>query len=249
MEALSPRALAWCAMVLVASYALRGSTGFGGFAAMPLLALAVPIKVLVPVWTLLTVASSATLVIRDRQHVQLRHLLRIAPSALLGIGVGLLAFTRLPPEHLARAFGLFVLGYGLWSLRGTRPCAAAPGPGRAARALADAASFLAGALGTVFGTMASIFFAMYLDLHRLAKEHFRGTLSAMMLTLGVIRGVGYVSVGELGFDALVLFAAAFPLMLAGLAIGDRIHTGLGEVAFRRIVCAVLIASGALLTLR
>src|SRR5690606_8352339 len=29
----------YCIIVLIASYALRGSTGFGGFAAMPLLAL------------------------------------------------------------------------------------------------------------------------------------------------------------------------------------------------------------------
>ena len=41
--------LAYCGVVIVACYALRGSTGFGGAVAMPLLALVVPLKILVPV--------------------------------------------------------------------------------------------------------------------------------------------------------------------------------------------------------
>ena len=41
MLALTPLEAGYCIVVLVASYALRGSTGFGGFAAMPLLALVV----------------------------------------------------------------------------------------------------------------------------------------------------------------------------------------------------------------
>ena len=38
-------------MVLVACYALRGSTGFGAAAAMPLLGIVIPMKVLAPAWT------------------------------------------------------------------------------------------------------------------------------------------------------------------------------------------------------
>jgi len=33
------------------------------------------------------------------------------------------------------------------------------------------------------------------------------------------------------------------MMLVGIFIGDRIQTGLSELAFRRIVCGALIASG------
>ncbi len=32
-------------------------------------------------------------------------------------------------------------------------------------------------------------------------------------------------------------------MLAGIFLGDRIHTGMSEATFRRVVCAVLILSG------
>lgn len=247
MEFLTPLTGTYCVLVLIAGYALRGSTGFGGFAAMPLLALVVPMKLLVPVWTLLTIASSTTIVIRDRAHVQVSHLLRVIPTSFVGVALGLLVFAKLDAMVLAQGFGAFVLGYGLWSLRRARD--GAPSPGRRWRFVGDAASVMAGALGTVFGTMATVFFAIYLDLQRLPRQHFRGTLSAMMLAMGLARGAGYFGVDVLGMEAVILFTFAFPLSLLGLYLGDRIHMTITDLAFRRVVCAILIVSGLLLMLR
>jgi uncharacterized membrane protein YfcA len=246
MITLSTTEWGYCAVVLVASYALRGSTGFGGFAAMPLLALVIPMKVLVPVWTLLTISSSATLFGKDRRHVSLPMILRILPSCTLGILLGLWLFKTLDAAWLSRGLGALVSGYGLyalWQTRGGGP--AKPPP----RAIATAASFLAGAVGTIFGTMASLFFAVYMDAIRVTKEQFRGTLAALMMTLAVIRGLGYYAVGEFGRESLLLFAAALPFMLVGIFLGDRIHTGMSEKTFRRVVCAILILSGLPLMLR
>lgn len=246
MLALTPLEAGYCMLVLVASYALRGSTGFGGFAAMPLLALVVPMKVLVPVWTLLTISSSATLFGKDRRHVSLRHILGILPACVLGIGLGLYLFKILDAALLARGLGALVSGYGLYALWQTRAASAAKPP---PRGIATAASFLAGAVGTIFGTMASLFFAVHLDAIRITKEQFRGTLSAMMMTLAVIRGLGYFAVGEFGRESLLLFATALPFMLLGIFLGDRIHTNMSESTFRRVVCAILILSGLPLMLK
>jgi uncharacterized membrane protein YfcA len=40
-----------------------------------------------------------------------------------------------------------------------------------------------------------------------------------------------------------------PMMLAGIFIGNRIHTGLSDLAFRRLVGGALMASGAALLLK
>ena len=246
MIALTPPEAVYCIMVLVASYALRGSTGFGGFAAMPLLALVIPLKVLVPVWTLLTISSSATLFGKDRRHVSMALILRILPSCTLGIALGLYLFKVLDAALLARGLGALVTGYGLyalWQMRGTGTERKSP-PG-----VATAAGFLAGAVGTVFGTMASIFFAIYMDAIRVTKEQFRGTLAALMMTLALVRGLGYFAVGEFGRESLLLFAAALPFLLLGICLGDRIHTSISETTFRRVVCAILILSGIPLMLK
>ena len=52
--------------------------------------------------------------------------------------------------------------------------------------------------------------------------------------------------GEYTHDVLILAGIALPLMLMGIFIGNRIHTGLSELVFRRLVGAALIASGAAL---
>jgi uncharacterized membrane protein YfcA len=247
MISLSAPEIAYCTLVLVASYALRGSTGFGGFAAMPLLALVVPMKVLVPVWTLLTISSSATLLGKDRRHVSVRHIVRVVPTTVAGIGIGLYLFKTLDAAWLAKGLGALVLAYGAWSLWKTRRPAATGAP--APRAVSDVASLLAGAVGTVFGTMASLFYAVYLDAQKITKDEFRGTLSALMLILAAVRGLGYFAVGEFGRESLVLFAAAVPLMLLGLFLGDRLHTGMSEATFKRVVCVILIASGIPLLLK
>ncbi|MFL6948456.1 MAG: sulfite exporter TauE/SafE family protein [Xanthobacteraceae bacterium] len=244
--------IAYCAVVIVASYALRGSTGFGGAVAMPLLALVVPLKILVPVWTLLGIASSVTIVARDYRSIAVYELLRTLPAGLIGIAVGLYVFTALDAGTLARGLGLLVIAYGFYALWTTRPAAGprpAAGSQPSSRLLAPVAGILGGAVGTTFGTMASIFYAIYFDAIRLAKHHFRATMSAMILSLSLVRGLGYFAVGEFGLEALKTFALFFPMMLIGVFVGDHFYGGISERVFRRLVAAVLILSGVALLVK
>jgi uncharacterized protein len=226
---------------MVASYALRGSTGFGAAAAMPLLALVVPLKVLIPAWTLVGLVASVSLFGRDRHHVAWGDIARLVPTCLVGVLAGLYLFTVLDSSVLARALGVLVLLYGLDSLwRTWRPL---PRWSASARVAAPIAGLVGGIVGTTFGTMASVFFAMYFDALRKGKEQFRGTMNAILLALVVLRGAGYWAVGEYTREALVTAAIALPMMFAGIFIGNRIHTGLSELAFRRLVSGALMASG------
>jgi len=243
---LSSWQIAYCCIVIIAAYAVRGGTGFGSAAAMPLLALVVPLKVLVPVWTLLGIASSVTIVAHDYRQIAVREMLRTVPAGLIGIAAGLYAFKTLDTRTLTLGLGALVICYGCWALWTTTRPAAQP---FASRLIAPATGFLGGFVGTTFGTMASIFYAIYFDAIRLAKTHFRATMSAMMLTLSVIRGAGYFAVGEFGREALVAFAFAFPLMLLGIFIGDRFHADMPELTFRRAVSILLIVSGAALLMK
>jgi uncharacterized protein len=238
--------IAYCCIVIVAAYAVRGGTGFGSAAAMPLLALVVPLKVLVPVWTLLGVASSITIVAHDYRQIAVREMLRTVPAGLIGIAAGLYAFKTLDTRTLTLGLGALVIAYGCWSFWTTTRPARQP---LSSRAIAPAAGFLGGFVGTTFGTMASIFYAIYFDAIRLAKAHFRATMSAMMLALSVIRGAGYFAVGEFGREALIAFAFAFPLMLLGIFIGDRFHADMPELTFRRAVSVLLVVSGAALLMK
>jgi uncharacterized membrane protein YfcA len=214
---------------------------------MPFLALVIPLKVLVPVWTLLGAASSITILGHDRKRVALGDLVAFVPWCVMGIAVGLYFFTTLDARTLARGLGIMVFAYGSYSLWCTlRP---ASGRGGVPRALGPLASTLSGVVGALFGTMATVFFAIYLDARALAKEAFRATISAMLLTLSVVRGIGYYAVGEFNGEVWLTFAAAVPLMLAGIYIGDRVHVNISELAFRRMVSGLLMLCGVPLLLR
>ena len=234
---LSALEIAYCCAVLLLSYALRGSSGFGGVIGLPLLAIVIPVKILAPAWTLLGIASSLAILGRDRMHVARREFVRFLPWCVLGVALGLYLFKALDADALARALGVLILlyaGYSLWLT--TRPRAPAPLPAW----IRPLAATLSGALGTMLGATATIFFAIYLGgAHALEKRAFRATVSAMLLSLSVLRAIAYAAVGEFTDEALVVFIAALPAMALGIYVGGRFHASISEVAFRRLVCAIL----------
>jgi uncharacterized protein len=244
---LSPIEIAYCCVVMVLAYAARGSTGFGAAAAMPLLGLVIPLKVLVPAWTLIGLTAGVTLLGRDRSHIAWREMIALLPGTLVGFAIGLYVFKTLDAATLARSFGGAVMLYGLYSLWNTfRPPAKWGVPGRIAAAIAGVCG---GAVGTTFGTMASLFYAIYFDAIRMSKEHFRASMSAVLVALGVVRALGYFAIDEFNRDVLTTFALAFPMMLIGIFIGDRVHSGMSDLVFRRVVAVALAVSGGALMVK
>ena len=241
IQSLSTLALIYCFVVMVAAYMARGASGFGAAVAMPLLGLVVPLKILVPAWTLVGIAAGVALLGEDRKNVSWREMAKLVPGCLVGIAVGLYVFTLLTSETLAKWLGVMVLLYGLYSLVGTFRADVKPKlPSAVAAAFGG---FGGGITGTVVGTMGSVFFAMYFDAIRLAKEQYRATMTAILLTLTVVRGVGYWAVGEFSREVLIAAAMLFVPMLIGIFIGNRFHHGMSDLTFRRTVSGALIASG------
>ena len=226
---------------MVVAYAARGASGFGAAAAMPLLGLVIPLKVLIPAWTLIGIVAGAALFGSDRHRVAWAEMIKLVPGCLAGIAVGLVIFTHLDSVTLAKTLGVMVLLYGGYSLWGT--FRSAPKAQLPPRVAAFVGGLGGGVIGTVIGTMGSVFFAMYFDAIRLAKEQFRATMTAILLTLTLLRGIGYWAVGEFTREVMWLTALLLPTMLIGIFIGNRFHHGMSELVFRRTVSGALIASG------
>jgi len=226
---------------MVIAYSARGASGFGAAAAMPLLGLVIPLKILVPAWTLIGIAAGIALIGSDRKKVAWAEMIKLVPGTLIGIAIGLYVFTLLSSDTLAKWLGGLVLAYGLYSLWGT--FTTSPKAHLSPQLAAALGGLGGGMTGTVVGTMGSVFFAMYFDAIRLAKDNYRATMTAILLTLTLLRGIGYWAVGEFTREVLIATAVLFPSMLIGIFIGNRFHHGMSETAFRRVVSAALIASG------
>lgn len=247
IESLSTLTIIYCCVVMAIAYSARGASGFGAAAAMPLLGLVLPLKVLVPAWTLIGIAAGTALIGSDRKKVAWGEIIKLLPGTFLGIAVGLYVFTLLSSDTLAKWLGGFVVAYGLYSMWGTFGAANKPRlPPRLAALLGGLGG---GMTGTVVGTMGSVFFAMYFDAIALGKDSYRATMTAILLTLTVTRGAGYFMVGEFSRDVFVVAAILFPSMMLGIFVGNRFHHGMSELTFRRTVACALTVSGLALLLK
>lgn len=246
MDTLTLPQLIYFGFVLILAYSIRGSAGFGG-ATVPLLAIIMSLKLVVPLVTFLGLLSSTAILLRDYRHVSWRDTLKITPYCLIGVLIGLYFFKTLDARALARALGILVLAYGSYSLWVTvRPGLRLRLPLKVVTPLMGG---IAGFIGTLFGAMAGMFFAIYLDYLKLGKNGFRATIAAILLALGLFRGLGYVAVGSFNRDVLIVCATAVPLMAIGVFLGNRIHANLNQIAFKRFVSLILIASSVPLLLR
>jgi hypothetical protein len=246
VDALTTPELLYFCFIIVISYAIRGSAGFGGVT-VPLLAWVLSLKTVVPMVTFLGLVSSAAILRTDFRHVAWRDLWRILPWTALGVVIGVYFFKILDAGTLARILGGVVFAYGCHALLATwRP------PGKLAMpmaAITPAAGTLAGFVGTLFGSMAGMFFAIYLDLLKHSRDVFRATVAAILFGLGILRGGAYVATGEFTRDVLIACAIALPMMALGIFIGNRIHANLNDVAFKRFVALILMVSGVPLLIR
>jgi uncharacterized membrane protein YfcA len=234
------------ALVVFVSYAIRGSTGFGGVT-VPLLALVMSVKTIAPMVTFLGLISSWMILRTDHRHVAWPALRSVLPWCAIGVIAGIYFFKTLDSRTLARALGVFAIAYGAHSLwRAGRPHSARR---LSVRAIAPVAGGVGGFVGALFGASAGMFFAMYLDLLRFPKVEFRATVAAILFGLGLMRGAGYIWAGAYDREALIICSVALPVMAIGVWAGNHIHANLDQLKFQRLVAVILVASGVPLLLR
>jgi uncharacterized membrane protein YfcA len=244
---LSPLGTAWCAVALIAGYAVRGVAGFGGgVIAAPLLAFVMPMTTIAPLITLLGMAAAVRQAFRGWREIAWKAVLRFIPGSLVGVPLGLWAVKNADQELLIRLLGAYVVAYALWSFFGERL------PGRAPRLpdwVVHPISVGGALIATLFGGLAGPLYVTYFDSLGLAKGVFRVTVSTTLLTLSVARSIGYLAAGVFHAEDVLLVAAALVPAGIGTLIGEWVHDRIAPAAFRRAVTALLAASGLALIIR
>lgn len=230
------------APVVLIAYLVRGICGFGsGLIAIPILSLLFPLKVAVPLVVMLDYLASAGQGLSSRQSIEWAEVGRLIVPALIGVAAGLLIFHEIDAELLTRLLGGFVFLYALFSLWG-------PEMPRVSSWWAVPAAVSGGAVGTLFGT-GGPFYVTYLKARQLDKNVFRATFACIFLLDGAARVSGYVGTAVVDIQLLVLLAMSLPVMILGMYLGGKIHTGLSADVFTRGISILLLASGASLMLR
>ncbi len=231
------------AAVLALSYFVRGIAGFGsGLIAVPLLALIVPFKLVVPLVVLLDYVASASQGIVHRADVRWREILPLLPFSVAGVLIALLVLSSIDTGLLLDALGVFVVGFALYTLSGHVPKQGA------SRLWCVVAGGTGGLIGTLFGT-GGPFYVMYFKARGLDKGAFRATFAVTFLVDGAGRLLGYAGSGFFTWKFLELAALALPWMAVALYLGGKVHTRLSQRDFQRGISVLLLASGVMLLLK
>jgi len=244
---LSPLATVWCALALTVGYAVRGVAGFGaGVFAAPLLAFAMPMTTIAPLITLLGLTASVRQAFRGWREIAWKAVLGFVPGTLVGVPLGLWSVKNVDQELLIRLLGAYVVAYALWSLFGERLL------GRALELphwIVYPIGVGGALIATLFGGLAGPLYVTYLDSLKLGKGVFRVTVSTTLLTLSVVRSIGYLAAGVFRADDFMLVGAALVPAGIGTLIGEWVHDRIAPEAFRRSVGGLLVVSGSALLFR
>jgi uncharacterized membrane protein YfcA len=168
---------------------------------------------------------------------------RLVPMILVGTALGVTLLVNLPREAGMILLGLFVLGFGVFTLL----------PHARSRIISPAWAWPAGLAGgitsTVFGAGGPPY-AIYLSQRGLTKEQFRATLGFATLTSISLRTFAFLLTGLLlDWDVWLKALAVVPACLLGIWVARRIFVRISRDALLRAVALLLLVTGASLIFR
>jgi uncharacterized protein len=237
-------------LVVFAGYTVFGIGGFGAtIIIVPILAHFLPIKVVVPLCLYLD--FSAAILLRARKGgvwwpkgeggQELRWIL---PFMLTGMALGDNLQHPGAERWLMLALGCFVAGFALFNLlerAGTER--------RIGRHWGAPLGVLGGIGSSLFGTGGSVY-ALYIARRLPEPGAMRATMSAI-IAISVLLRIPIFAVAGLLFKRELVYGwlGLFPLLVAGLVLGMRLHDKMNPAELKRVIYALLIVSGGSLAVR
>ena len=221
--------------------------GFSGFAsalfAIPLLALFLDIRFVVPVFLLFDLIGGAVMTVQNRRLIAWRSALLIFSGLAVGTAVGTYFLISFGNEELKRVFGIVIILFALkiliWDNESSKK--------EISRIWAPVSGFFGGCTGSMFGLNGPPL-VFYLARQLRDKRIFRATLYGIFFVDACYRLILY-SANKLITTEVVKFALyLIPFLLIGLFLGSRLHARINENVFKKAVALILVVTGAFLVM-
>ncbi len=232
-------------LIVLVGHFIKGLSGFASaLFSIPLLALFLDIKFVVPVFLLFDLFSGVILTAQTRRFIDKRSALLILAGLFIGTAAGTHFLLSFGSDALKRIFGVLVIIFALKMLIWGNP--------ETKRRISEVWAPLAGVVGGCTGAMFGLNgppMVLYLTRQLRDKQVFRATLYGLFLVDACYRLALY-SWGRLITWEVVKFALYLsPFLLAGLVVGSKLHARIHQDVFKKIVALVLLVTGTLLIIR
>lgn len=230
--------------IVLLGHFIKGVTGFASaLFSIPLLALFLDIKFVVPVFLLFDLVSGAILTVQNRRFIDRKSALLIFSGLVLGTAVGTHFLVSFGNQELKRLFGILVVLFALkllfWDNGEVKKSLN--------RAWAPVVGIFGGCTGAMFGLNGPPL-VIYLARQLGDKQIFRATLYGLFFADACYRLVLYSFKGLITIQVVRFSLYLTPFVLVGLLLGSRLQGRIGERFFRMIVASILLVTGTLLAI-
>jgi hypothetical protein len=167
----------------------------------------------------------------------------LIPFSVIGVLVGAQLLVNLPVTPTLLSLAAFVFIFAIRSLLNLK------GEKSISRWWAIPAALTGGTVGALFGTGGPPY-VIYLN-HRIHdKTLLRATFAALFFLEGAMRIATFLVMGLLLVQNVWWSAlGGLPLMLLGLYVGGRVHTGLNHAQMTRLIGLLLLVASISLTVK
>ena len=229
------------AVVFCAAF-VQSLSGFGfALIVMPLITLVVGLRTAAPLVAMAGLTSYAINLIRYRQAVNLKEVLRMGASSALGIPVGMWALAHVDESLVTGLLGSILIAYAVYGL--ARPATARLCSPR----WVYPAGFIAGCLGGAYNT-AGPPVIVYGSLRRWPKGEFRAVLQAFFLFNAALIVASHYVACHLTADVINFYLYAAPALLLGILFASHLDGRLNADRFRSVVMVMILLLGLSLVL-
>jgi len=232
-------------LFLFATFAGAFVAGLSGFA-FGLIAASLWLYILTPLQSA-TLIVAFGLIVQGYSVWKLRHALdwrKLWPfvvGAALGVPMGVTLLTWSDPRGVKIAVGIFLVLYSVYAF--FRPSLRLPTTDGAA--IDAAVGFLNGTLGGLTG-LAGILVTIWCGLRGWPKDVQRTIFQPVAVAVFLMTAIWLGVKGTVTAETIRLFLIGLPCLIAGTWLGLKLFGRIDETMFRKIVLALLFASGALL---
>ena len=217
-------------------------SGFGfALIVMPLITIVIGLRTAAPLVALAGLTLYTINLIRYRQAVNVKEVLRLGAASALGIPVGIWALTNVNESIIKPLLGLILIAYAVYAL--VRPAV----PRLHSHHWVYPAGFVAGCLGGAYNTPGPPVI-VYGSLRQWPKDEFRAILQSLFLLNAVLIVTSHYVAHHLTATVLTFYLHATPALLLGILAGSHVDSRLNKDRFRTIVTFMILILGLSLVL-
>jgi uncharacterized membrane protein YfcA len=228
----------WTCLIAFLAGFTQGVSGFGSvLLALPLLAIILDIKAVIPLAALYGLSIALLLLVQLRKYLEWKKVWPLLIGAALGVPIGVLFLKKLDRDMIQYTLGIILICYSLYSLF-FRTLWSGIG-----EAWGYVFGFLAGCLGGALGASGPPVI-VYTSLQSWRKDKIKVTLQAFFAIAGMMVIFGHAISGITTAFVVRLFGISVPAMVLGTYVGSYFYGIIEEQWYRRIVLILLAFLGA-----